>query len=154
VVTTFSAPDLSANTISAATLGCFEVILQSIKSPPTDSIADSISAAVVPGAKLFPNTTHGPGAVPLMAIPAPLFRIVLCPPSGRRADTRRSSFEWRLLAEDGRDRKEVLLNCEEGLLAGLVLKLADAERWTKTKKAKCQTAGNNPGGGREAPIYA
>lgn len=36
--------------------------------PPLGCIADSMSAAVVPGAKLLPTTRYGPGAVPRMVI--------------------------------------------------------------------------------------
>ena len=36
--------------------------------PPLGCIADSMSAAVVPGAKLLPTTRYGPGAVPRMLI--------------------------------------------------------------------------------------
>lgn len=36
--------------------------------PPLGCIADSISAAVVPGAKLLPITRYGPGAVPRIFI--------------------------------------------------------------------------------------
>ena len=60
VAITFSAPALSVNTISAMTVGVDATILQRWISPPIGSIADSMSAAVVPGAKLLPCTTYGP----------------------------------------------------------------------------------------------
>lgn len=49
------------------TVGAELMILQLCISPPLGTIADSMSAAVVPGAKLLPITTYGP-AVPRMLI--------------------------------------------------------------------------------------
>ena len=52
------------------TVGEAVSILQLCISPPLGIIADSMSAAVVPGAKLLPMTTYGP-AVPLILISSP-----------------------------------------------------------------------------------
>lgn len=75
VAITFSAPILSTKTISAMTVGDDVITLQLVISPPTGIIADSISAAVVPGAKLLPTTTHGP-AKPRILMPLPARRTV------------------------------------------------------------------------------
>lgn len=84
VAITFSAPAFSVNTISAMTVGVDATILQLCSSPPMGSIADSISAAVVPGAKLLPCTTYGP-AKPRMLYPLPGARTVACEPVPFRA---------------------------------------------------------------------
>lgn len=55
------------------TVGVDVIILQLSISPPLGIIADSMSAAVVPGAKLLPMTTYGP-AVPRMLISSPNVR--------------------------------------------------------------------------------
>lgn len=52
------------------TVGVDVMTLQLCISPPLGIIADSMSAAVVPGAKLLPMTTYGP-AVPRMLISSP-----------------------------------------------------------------------------------
>jgi len=54
---TLSALFFSLKTISAMTVGEEVKILQLCISPPLGIMADSISAAVVPGAKLLPTTT-------------------------------------------------------------------------------------------------
>lgn len=88
-------------------------------------MADSISADVVPGAKLLANTTNGPGAVPLMLMP--LLRTEACPLSGSRAETMRSSFGRRLLADAGRVGARG--GARELLLDGFGLNVAEAERY-------------------------
>lgn len=82
---TLSALLLSANIISAMTVGVEVMILQLCISPTVGTIADSISAAVVPGAKLLPITTYGP-ARPRMLNPslAPLI-LTFCKASCRRS---------------------------------------------------------------------
>ena len=75
VAITFSAPLLSMKTISAITVGDEVMTLQLVISPPIGVMADSMSAAVVPGAKLLPTTTYGP-ASPRMLIPIPAPRTV------------------------------------------------------------------------------
>lgn len=92
-------------------------------------MADSISADVVPGAKLLPNTTNGPEAVPLMLIP--LLRTEACPLSGSRAEAIRSSFGRRLLADAGR------VGARGGareLFDGFGLNVAEAERYVEEYK--------------------
>ena len=76
VAMTFSAPALSMKTISAITVGDEVIILQLVISPPIGVMADSMSADVVPGAKLLPTTTYGP-AKPRMLIPVPAARTVI-----------------------------------------------------------------------------
>jgi hypothetical protein len=63
---TVSAAVTSAKPISAMTVGLAEMSLQYSRSPPTLRITLSMSAAVVPGAKLLATTTYGPPAAPLM----------------------------------------------------------------------------------------
>ena len=63
-----SAFDFSETTISATTVGDVLTILQSSISPPEGNIADSMSAAVVPGAKFSPQTVKGPDAEPRILI--------------------------------------------------------------------------------------
>jgi hypothetical protein len=70
VAITFSAPPLSVKTISAMTVGDDVKIWQDCISPPSGVIADSMSALVVPGAKLLPMTVYGP-ASPRIVIPVP-----------------------------------------------------------------------------------
>ena len=70
VAITSSAPPLSMKTISAITVGDDVMTRQECISPPTGIIADSISADVVPGAKLLPTTVYGP-ASPRILIPMP-----------------------------------------------------------------------------------
>lgn len=89
-------------------------------------MADSMSADVVPGAKLLPNTTNGPGAVPLMVIP--LLRTEACPLSGSRAEMMRFSFGWRLLADAGRVGVKERGGASELLFDDLGLNVAEAER--------------------------
>ena len=107
---TFSAPVLSVNTISAMTVGVDVKILQLCSSPPMGSIADSISADVVPGAKLLPCTTYGP-ANPRILYPLPGARAVACAPapfimeSDCTAANKRLSLVMRTL-EFSRGRRE------------------------------------------------
>lgn len=70
VAITFSAPLFSAKAISANTVGEEVMTLQLKISPPIGVMADSMSAAVVPGAKLLPTTIYGP-ASPRILIPFP-----------------------------------------------------------------------------------
>lgn len=67
---TLSAPLFSTNCISTMTVGLALVSLQPIISPPTGVMTASISAAVVPGAKLLATTVQPEGcAAPRMLIP-------------------------------------------------------------------------------------
>ena len=93
-------------------------------------MADSMSAAVVPGAKLLPNTTNGPGAVPLMVIP--LLRSEACPLSGSSAEAMRLSFVRCLFADTGRVGVKDRGGARELLFEGLGFDDAEAERWEGT----------------------
>jgi hypothetical protein len=53
---TLSASPAFVKAISAMTVGCAAISLQNCKSPPTLRITLSMSAAVVPGAKLLATT--------------------------------------------------------------------------------------------------
>ena len=76
VLITASAMAFSANTISAMMVGLEDMMRHDVVSMwPLVSVtivcsADSMSAAVVPGAKLLASTTNGPAA-PLMLRPGP-----------------------------------------------------------------------------------
>lgn len=59
---TRSAPSFVSNSISAIVIGCVLRIRHLLTKPPTGSIALSMSAAVVPGAKFCANTTYGPAS--------------------------------------------------------------------------------------------
>lgn len=72
VLITVSAPDFSTKVISAMTVGVVATRRHSVICPPTSSMTLSMSAAVVPGAKLEAMTTCGPAAAPLMLTPGPL----------------------------------------------------------------------------------
>lgn len=91
----FSADHLSAKTISADTVGRCETIKQFRLCPATGSMADWISAAVVPGAKLLPTTVNGPELVPLMEIPPGFPQTVACPFVSLRAAARRLVAAFR-----------------------------------------------------------
>lgn len=75
LATAFSAHHFSENANSAVTEGRGEVTRQVSIGPEIGSIADWISAAVVPGAKLLPITTKGPEA-PLIVMPVGAGRTV------------------------------------------------------------------------------
>lgn len=66
---TLSAPSLLSNVISAVT-GFAAVMMHLMIGPPIGTIALSISAAVVPGAKFSAMTVYGP-ASPRMDMPFP-----------------------------------------------------------------------------------
>lgn len=68
---TLSASPASVKPISAMTVGVAATSLQNCRSPPTLRITLSMSAAVVPGAKLLAITTYGPPAAPLMLMLPP-----------------------------------------------------------------------------------
>lgn len=70
---TWSASPTFVKPISAMTVGCAASSLQNCRSPPTLRITLSMSAAVVPGAKLLATTTYGPPAAPLMLMLPPPF---------------------------------------------------------------------------------
>lgn len=97
---TVSADGFSAKIISAITVGLADMIRQLIISPATPTIADSMSAAVVPGAKLLACTMNGP-AVPLMDIPASPPRMFACPVSCVIADEMRFSLACLAAADAG-----------------------------------------------------
>lgn len=68
---TLSASPASEKPISAMTVGCAAISLQNCSSPLTLRITLSMSAAVVPGAKLLAITAYGPPAAPLMLMLPP-----------------------------------------------------------------------------------
>jgi hypothetical protein len=70
VAITFSAPSLLTNCSSTMTVGLEDKSLHPSVSPPIGLMTASISAAVVPGAKLLAMTVHGPPvAAPRMLMP-------------------------------------------------------------------------------------
>jgi hypothetical protein len=122
----FSAAHLSANVISAVTVGCCEVTQQLNICPDNGSIADWISAAVVPGAKLLPITTKDPDPAPRIVIPTGLSRTVDCPLAGLSAERRRSSSGRRLVARFGCEfAARTGAGCVRGFF--VVFDVADAE---------------------------
>jgi hypothetical protein len=72
-------------------------VIQQLKTGPAmGSMADWMSAAVVPGAKLLPITTNGPELAPLMEMPTGPSRTVACPLAGCSAESKRFSSGRRL----------------------------------------------------------
>lgn len=75
----FSAICISEKIISAVTVGCIATIRHDVSpfTPLSSTVslrsADSMSSAVVPGAKLLASTTYGP-ALPLILKPGPVAR--------------------------------------------------------------------------------
>ena len=85
VVMTLSALCLSTKTISAMTVGVEVMILQLCISPALGTMADSISAAVVPGAKLLPITTYGPARPRMLSSSLAPLVPPFCKPSYERS---------------------------------------------------------------------
>ena len=85
VAITLSALCLSTNTISAMTVGVEVMILQLCISPALGTMADSISAAVVPGAKLLPITTYGPARPRMLSSSLAPLVPPFCKPSYERS---------------------------------------------------------------------
>ena len=108
---TLSAIPRSENTISATTAGLVAMTRQdNMPVPPLSSTvspcrADSISAAVVPGAKLLASTVKGP-ALPFMlrpfpAVPRGVDTMLTC--GEVRADANRVEREFCGVVEAGRE---------------------------------------------------
>ena len=99
------------------------VRVSSVAPLATDSKADSMSAAVVPGAKLLAWMKKGPDEMPRMEMPLALFEgtIFVCASAASRAASMRLERAFRAAAEAGRG----------GALFGLI-ELVDAERYARS----------------------
>ena len=140
---TVSALCFSLKIISAITVGVDEIILQLCISPPLGIMADSISAAVVPGAKLVPTTTYGP-AVPRMLSSSPgLFAVVPLRCDWVTAASKSRSFlfcrtSW--VSRGGRAVRTALDCCVSWFdvlrMSGFGLGVPELERWYAYRKGQ------------------